>query len=60
MSVADGASSSDQEPPPSRTATRLAIFTIVLMVVLVLLTFTDGDYAHAARHFLSNLLRHLF
>jgi hypothetical protein len=39
---------------------RLVIFTVVMVVVVFLVTLTDGDYAHAARHFLSSLLRHLF
>ncbi|MHB1224142.1 MAG: hypothetical protein ACYC2G_08895 [Gemmatimonadaceae bacterium] len=60
MRAADGVSPSDDEPPPSRVGTRIAAFIVVLVVVLVMVTVTDDDHAHVARHFLSNLLRHLF
>ena len=39
---------------------RLALFVAVALVVVLLLLLTDGDHTHAARHFLSNLLRRMF
>jgi hypothetical protein len=39
---------------------RVLVFVVVLVVVLVVLLHSEGEYSHAARHFLSNLLRRMF
>lgn len=38
----------------------VVLFAIVFLVVVAWVSASDGDGANAARHFLSNLLRHLF
>lgn len=39
---------------------RSVAFLAVLLMVLIFLTISDGEYRHVARHFLSNLFRQLF
>lgn len=60
VSVADGVSPSGPEPPPSRIGSRILIFAVILLAVLAMVALSDGDHAHLARHFLSNLLRQMF
>jgi|GEM_PF-5502425 len=39
---------------------RAVAFCVVLAIILLLVSLTDGEYSHVARHFLSNLFRQMF
>lgn len=39
---------------------RVVFFIVILLLTLLIVTLTNGEYRHVARHFLSNLFRQMF